>query len=67
MELIGAGGLRNYKEVNRHHIYRRVFMNEMRSFEDIYPSMNVGALIDGKGLYPDRYKQDMAEATPDHW
>jgi len=67
MELIGAGGLRNYKEVNRHHIYRRVFMNEMRSFEDIYPSMNVGALIDGKGLYPERYKQDMAEATPDHW
>ncbi|QES90628.1 FMN-binding glutamate synthase family protein [Rhizosphaericola mali] len=67
MELVGAGGMKHYNELTRHHIYRRVFMNEMRSFEDIYPSLNTGALIDGKNLYPDRYKQDMAEATPEHW
>ncbi len=37
-------------------IYRRVFMNDVRTFEDIFPSLEYGCLQ--KGIVPDRYKQD---------
>lgn len=67
MELIGAGGLPQYHDLTRSHIYRRVFMNEMRSFEDIYPSVHVGAFLDEKGLYPDKYRDDMQLSTAEHW
>ncbi len=67
MELVGAGGLKHYNELTRSHIYRRVFMNEMRSFEDIYPSVHVGALIAKDGIFPDKYKDDLSLASTEHW
>lgn len=66
MELVCAGGLDSYKELTRSHIYRRVFMNEMRSFEDIYPSTPQGSFV-AQELIPDKYKDDLARATPEHW
>ena len=45
--------------------YRRVFMNEVRTFEDIFPSLEPGCLI--KGNIPEKYKQDMEAASADRW
>lgn len=67
MELVGAGGLKHHNELTRSHIYRRVFMNEMRSFEDIYPSVQTGALVAKDGIFPDKYKDDLYKAATEHW
>ncbi|MEO7989606.1 MAG: FMN-binding glutamate synthase family protein [Chryseolinea sp.] len=45
VELIGASGLDNPEKLNRHQITRRVFMNEVRTFEEIYPSVPVGSML----------------------
>jgi glutamate synthase domain-containing protein 2 len=47
VELIGASGLDNPTKLNRHQISRRVFMNEVRTFEEIYPSVTLGAMVNG--------------------
>lgn len=65
IELTGAAGLDHYKQLTRSHIYRRVFMNEMRTFEEIFPSLEPGCLLSGN--IPEKYKQDMENAMIDRW
>lgn len=65
VELMGATGLDDPGQLTRSHIYRRVFMNEVRTFEDIFPSLEPGCLI--KGNIPEKYKQDMEAASADRW
>jgi glutamate synthase domain-containing protein 2 len=65
VELMGAAGLDNYKQITRSLIYRRVFMNESRTFEDIFPSLQQGCLINRE--IPEKYIQDMENASADRW
>ncbi len=65
VELCGAAGIDDYKKLTRSHIYRRVFMNEVRTFEDIFPSMETGCMV--KGNIPDRYKVDFERAKMETW
>jgi len=65
VELIAAAGLDHYGQLTRSHIYRRVFMNEVRSFEDIFPSLKPGCLLSNE--IPEKYKQDMADASVNKW
>ncbi len=65
VELMGAAGIENPKELTRSHIYRRVFMNEVRTFEDIFPSLQPGCMLTGQ--VPEKYKQDFEQADPDRW
>ncbi|UKJ06547.1 FMN-binding glutamate synthase family protein [Solitalea lacus] len=65
VELMGAAGIENPRELTRSHIYRRVFMNEIRTYEDIFPSVEPGGMISGN--MPDRYKLDLATAYIDRW
>jgi glutamate synthase domain-containing protein 2 len=68
VELMGAAGIENHedhKELTRSHIYRRVFMNEVRTLEDIYPSLEPGCMLNG-GI-PEKYKQDYERANMDRW
>jgi glutamate synthase domain-containing protein 2 len=46
VELLGAAGLSNTSEINRSHVYRRVFMNLVKTFEEIYPIIPEGSLLD---------------------
>jgi glutamate synthase domain-containing protein 2 len=48
IELTAAAGLSDPHEITRGHIFRRVFMNQVRSFEEIYPSTPVGSLFEGE-------------------
>lgn len=50
IELTAAAGLGDPHEITRGHISRRVFMNQVRSFEDIYPGTPAGALLKGEML-----------------
>lgn len=65
VELLGAAGIESPRELTRSHIYRRVFMNEVRTLEDIYPSLEPGCMLNG--MIPEKYKQDYERASADRW
>ncbi|HOX81405.1 MAG TPA: FMN-binding glutamate synthase family protein [Chryseolinea sp.] len=61
VELIGASGLNSPAGLNRHQITRRVFMNEVRTFEEIYPSVPSGAMLNG--AVPTQYVNSFNSAS----
>jgi glutamate synthase domain-containing protein 2 len=65
VELIGAAGLDNPRKLNRHMINRRVFMNEVRTFEEIYPSIPTGAFR--KGDVPEQYRMSFEHSSADQF
>ncbi len=65
VELMGAAGIEDYKKLTRSHIYRRVFMNEVRTFEDIFPSLELSCMRENR--IPEKYKQDFEQAFADRW
>ncbi|MFM7858079.1 MAG: FMN-binding glutamate synthase family protein [Flammeovirgaceae bacterium] len=58
VELIGAAGIDDPAKINRTHIYRRVFMNMVKTYEEIYPTIPNGCLLEG-GDVPFDYEEDM--------
>jgi glutamate synthase domain-containing protein 2 len=65
VELIGAAGIDTPNNITRSHIFRRVFMNEVRTFEDIFPSCATNSF--NQGNVPERYKQDFEMANANKW
>lgn len=63
VELLAASGLDNPRKLNRHQISRRVFMNEVRTLEEIYPSVPLGAMLNDDR--PERYQKSYASASAD--
>src|SRR5688572_25129537 len=47
VELLAAAGLDNPGKINRTHVYRRVFMNMVKTYEEIYPAVPEGCLLEG--------------------
>lgn len=45
LEMLGASGMRTASEIRREHISRRVSMTEVRSYEDLFPTVEEGALL----------------------
>jgi glutamate synthase domain-containing protein 2 len=45
-EIIGAAGMKTPSEITRSHIHRRISLSEVKTYEDIYPSVEVGSLIE---------------------
>ncbi|HRK52916.1 MAG TPA: FMN-binding glutamate synthase family protein [Cyclobacteriaceae bacterium] len=46
VELMGASGIDEPSKLNRTHVYRRVFMNMVKTYEEIYPTIPEGCLLD---------------------
>lgn len=63
VELLAASGLDSPKKLNRHQVSRRVFMNEVRTLEEIYPSIPVGSMLNGQ--IPERYQKSFESASAD--
>ncbi|HTF21962.1 MAG TPA: FMN-binding glutamate synthase family protein [Chryseolinea sp.] len=61
VELIGAAGLSDPSKLNRHQINRRVFMNKVMTFEEIYPSIPVGSMLES--TVPEPYRMSWASAS----
>lgn len=65
VELLGASGLDEMKNLTRSHIYRRVNLNEMLTYEEIFPSVRAGAML--RGDMAEKYKIDFANADITSW
>ncbi|MCO5260561.1 MAG: FMN-binding glutamate synthase family protein [Crocinitomicaceae bacterium] len=65
IELMGACGIEDMSKITRSHIYRRVSLNDMDTYEEIFPSIKVGSFLNGE--IPDRYKWDFDHASANHW
>lgn len=65
VELLGASGLDEMKNITRSHIYRRVSLNEMLTYEEIFPSIEVGTMLNGE--IPEKYKWDFAHSNMNKW
>jgi hypothetical protein len=66
VEMIGASGLDNINELTRSHIYRRISLNQMLTYEEIFPSIQLGAMLD-ENTIPEKYKMDFAMSDMNHW
>jgi glutamate synthase domain-containing protein 2 len=62
VELMGASGIDDPQKINRTHVYRRVFMNMVKTYEEIYPSLPEGCLLEG-GDIPFDYDEYMKRAS----
>lgn len=65
VELLGASGLDDIKNITRSHIYRRVSLNQMQTYEEIFPSIEVGSMLNGN--IPEKYQWDFAHANMNEW
>ena len=45
VELMAAAGLRSPSAINRTHIYRRVSLNEVRRYDEIFPPLSPGCML----------------------
>ena len=45
VELLAAAGLKSPDEIRRNHVYRRISMNEVRSYAELFPYLEPGCLI----------------------
>jgi glutamate synthase domain-containing protein 2 len=65
VELMGAAGISHPDKINRSHVYRRVFMNLVKTYEEIYPTIPEGCLLEGGDIpydYDEYMKRSSAEA-----
>ena len=65
VELLGATGLDEPKNLTRSHIYRRVSLNDMITYEELFPSIRIGSMLQGE--IPEKYKLDFAFADKTRW
>src|SRR5690554_6800108 len=66
VELLGASGLDVTHNLTRSHIYRRVSLNEMITYEELFPSIVPGSMLDESGI-PLKYKLDFINADMNSW
>jgi glutamate synthase domain-containing protein 2 len=62
VELMGASGIDDVSKINRTHVYRRVFMNMVKTYAEIYPPIPEGSLLEGADV-PFDYEEYMKRAS----
>ena len=66
VELLGAAGLKTPQEIRRHHVFRRVSMQEVYNYEELYPYLEPGSLRTIAGV-PDYLKGHWERANVDQF
>ena len=65
IELLAAIGLDEPNEITRSLIYRRAELNKMYTYEELFPSVKVGSILEGE--MPEKYIEDFENAHTDRW
>jgi glutamate synthase domain-containing protein 2 len=66
VELVGAAGLSSVEELEPKHLNRRVEGINIKSYEQLYPTIEVNSLLDEVNV-PDSWRYDMAQANAASW
>ncbi|TDF37448.1 FMN-binding glutamate synthase family protein [Alteromonadaceae bacterium M269] len=66
VELVGAAGLNGIHELEPKHINRRVQGTEVKSYAQLYPTMEPGSLLDNDKM-PENWRFDMEQANAASW
>ncbi|MBX2824221.1 MAG: FMN-binding glutamate synthase family protein [Gammaproteobacteria bacterium] len=61
MEIVSAAGLTSPEDLNRTHIHRRVNYASIQRYDEIFPYVDAGCLLQDD--YPDRFRQAMLESS----
>jgi glutamate synthase domain-containing protein 2 len=64
VELLSCAGLDQPEKINRTHVYRRVFMNMVKTYAEIYPPIPEGCLLDNADA-PIEFESYLMRATAD--
>ncbi len=65
-ELIAAAGLNNLEELQPRHINRRVQGTDVQTYEQLYPTLAPGCLLNDATI-PGEWKADWIAASPSSW
>ncbi len=60
MELLGAAGLSHPSQLGRQHIYRRISMSSVMRYDQLYPEIPVGCLLNSNTI-PEVFRKEMLE------
>lgn len=63
VELMAAAGLDSPEKINRYHIYRRVSASEIQRYDETYPYILRGSLLEAP--YPEHFAFHIADARAD--
>ena len=64
IELLAAAGLDSPDKINRAHVHKRIIMNTNQRYDEIFPYLAKGCLLD-PALVPDSWKGDYHQANVD--
>jgi glutamate synthase domain-containing protein 2 len=62
IELMGAAGIRDSSKINRQHIYRRINMDQIKTFEEIFPTLPDRSFAHPEDI-PEAYKNLVNNTT----
>ena len=65
VELLAAAGLEKANQIERHHINRRINFHEILSYEEFFPALETGQLLEQP--YPKSYIRHIAKASPERF
>ncbi len=66
VELLGAAGLQSAQEISRSHVFRRISMNEIKTYEELFPYLPEGCLLE-ETTVPALYLSDWKKAKVDRF
>ena len=61
MELLAASGIKEIHQINRSHVNRRIEMNKSQRYDEIYPYITKGCLLDISSC-PDEWHPHLVQA-----
>ncbi|MDG2449583.1 MAG: FMN-binding glutamate synthase family protein [Saprospiraceae bacterium] len=64
VELISAAGISDLKEIDRSKVFRRIEMNKTQRYDEIYPYITKGCLLE-EDTIPGDWQAEMTKASPD--